>query len=283
MPIGFSVRVFLPDADPEGVKVVEKSNWSGQGIVIPRASFGSARSRPEMKRTGVYMLVGPDPQVDMQRVYIGEGDPILDRLQQHDGKKEFWTHLVAFTSKDQNLNKAHIQHIEARLVQLARSAKRSTIDNVQDPNEPSMSEADRAEAEGYLADLLLCMPILGYTFLVQPPVVTSGVLKYSLRSRGSVAQGFNSPQGFVVLKGSLAAKESVPSVQPHHEAQRKAFVEKGLFVEKGDVYELTQDYSFGSPSAAAGVMTGASLSGLEHWKTSDGRTLKSVLEAETTA
>jgi hypothetical protein len=236
-----------------------------------------------MNRTGVYMLVGPDLEIDILRVYIGEGDPVKDRLQQHDGKKEFWTHLVAFTSKDQNLNKAHIQHIEARLVQLARSAKRSANDNVQDPSEPSMSEANRAEAEGYLADLLLSMPIPGYTFLVQPPVVTSSGLTYSLRSRGSVAQGFVSPQDFVALKGSLAAKESVPSVQPHHEAQRKAFVEKGLFVEKGDVYELTQDCSFGSPSAADGVMTGASLSGLEHWKTNDRRTLKSVLEAETTA
>lgn len=26
---GFSVNVFLPTGDPEGLKVVEKSNWSG--------------------------------------------------------------------------------------------------------------------------------------------------------------------------------------------------------------------------------------------------------------
>lgn len=32
---GFSVNVFLPAGDPEGLKVVEKSNWTGRGLVIP--------------------------------------------------------------------------------------------------------------------------------------------------------------------------------------------------------------------------------------------------------
>ncbi len=36
---GFSVNVFLPTGDPEGLKVVEKSNWSGRGLVIPKAGF----------------------------------------------------------------------------------------------------------------------------------------------------------------------------------------------------------------------------------------------------
>jgi len=39
---GFSVNVFLPAGDPEGVKVVEKSNWTGRGLVIPKAIFGEA-------------------------------------------------------------------------------------------------------------------------------------------------------------------------------------------------------------------------------------------------
>ena len=55
----FSVRIFLPGGEPEGLRVVEKSNWTGQGVVFPRALFGEARQRPELKRTGVYVLWGP--------------------------------------------------------------------------------------------------------------------------------------------------------------------------------------------------------------------------------
>ena len=30
---GFSIRVFLPEGTPEGLRLVEKSNWTGRGIV----------------------------------------------------------------------------------------------------------------------------------------------------------------------------------------------------------------------------------------------------------
>ena len=56
---GFSVNVFLPTGDPQGLKVVEKSNWTGRGLVIPKAIFGASRQREELSRTGVYLLVGP--------------------------------------------------------------------------------------------------------------------------------------------------------------------------------------------------------------------------------
>ena len=42
---GFSVSVYLPGGDPEGLKVVEKSNWTGRGLVIPRAMFGESHGR----------------------------------------------------------------------------------------------------------------------------------------------------------------------------------------------------------------------------------------------
>lgn len=50
---GFSVSVYLPGGDPEGLKVVEKSNWTGRGLVIPRAMFGESKMRVELGRTGV--------------------------------------------------------------------------------------------------------------------------------------------------------------------------------------------------------------------------------------
>ena len=50
--------------------------------------------------------------------------------------------MVFFTSKDENLNKAHIKHLEARLLRLAQEAKRCEIDNANQPDFPSLSEAD---------------------------------------------------------------------------------------------------------------------------------------------
>jgi hypothetical protein len=41
----FSVRIFLADGDPAGVKVVEKSNWTGVGLVFAQPLFAEPHKR----------------------------------------------------------------------------------------------------------------------------------------------------------------------------------------------------------------------------------------------
>ena len=96
---GFSVRVFLPDGDPDGVKIVEKSNWTGCGLVVPRALYSEARSRPELARAGVYLLVGNTEASPLSQLYIGEGDPVQPRLEQHAKLKDFWSSAMLSTGR----------------------------------------------------------------------------------------------------------------------------------------------------------------------------------------
>ena len=277
---GFSVRVFLPDGDPAGVKVVEKSNWSGCGLVIPRTLFGDAKGRPELARAGVYLLVGESEVGPLPKVYVGEGDPVRPRLEQHAKAKEFWTHAVVFTSKDQNLNKAHVQRLEARLVELAASAKRCVLDNGNVPQPPSLSEADTAEVEGFLSDALLCLPTLGYTFFEQAQATARRNGTLQLNVRGAEATGTDTPQGFVVHAGAHASKEETKSCHAYMREIRAELLRQGVLTDNGEFYELMQDYTFGSPSTAAGVLVGAAQNGRTAWKTADGRTLKSIQDAE---
>src|SRR5690348_12402125 len=101
----FSIRIFLPDGTPDGIKIVEKSNWIGCAIVCPRGAFPDLRARPEFRKTGVYVLIGQTSPDDPPTVYVGEGDPVGDRLAQHQKAKDFWTTVVFFTSKDNNLKR----------------------------------------------------------------------------------------------------------------------------------------------------------------------------------
>jgi len=278
---GFSVRVFLPDGDPAGIKVIEKSNWTGAGLVIPRALFASAKIRPELDRAGIYFLVGESGRGLLPKVYVGEGDPVRPRLESHGRQKDFWTHAVAFTSKDQSLNKAHVQRLEARLVELARTAKRCVLDNGNVPQPPSLTEADTADVEGFLDDVRLCLPTLGYTFFEQAEVRAGGsAATLYLKARGVEAQGAETADGFVVRAGSQAALTETDSFHTYMRDIRSELVQQGVLQQVGDHYELTQDYTFASPSTAAGVVLGRSANGRTTWKTMDGRTLKSLQEAE---
>lgn len=277
---GFSVRVFLPDGDPDGVKVVEKSNWTGCGLVVPRSIFGEAKNRPELARAGVYVLVGQAGDSPLPRVYVGEGDPVRPRLEQHAKAKDFWTHVVTFTSKDQNLNKAHVQHLEARLVALANASKRCDLENGNVPQPPSLSESDIAEVEGFLDDVLLCLPILGYSYFESPPAVVAKGLELHLKVKGLVARGYETTQGFVVVKGSQAVKSESEAIHAYMTETRKELVRQGVLRDAGQLFEFTQDYTFGSPSTASGVLLGRTSNGRVEWKTTEGRSLKSVQDAE---
>ena len=192
---GFWVRIFAPSGEPEGLRLVEKSNWTGQGIVFPRARFAEARLRPELRQTGVYVLWGPGESGQLPRVYVGEGDAVLSRLEQHVKQKEFWTHAAVFTSKDQSLNKAHVKYLEARLVALAAEAKRAELDNGAVPQLPALSEADRADAEGFLADLLLCLPVVGVSLFEKAEAGGSKASDLHLKAKGMRPEARMGPRG----------------------------------------------------------------------------------------
>lgn len=276
----YSIRIFLPGGDPEGLRTIEKSNWSGAGIVIPRALINEARGRRELNRTGVYVLLGPPEESGLPRVYVGEGDPIKPRLDQHAAKKDFWTSCIAFTSKDENLNKAHVQFIESRLISLAAAAKRCTLDNGNVPALPSLSEADAADAEGFLSEMLLCFPVLGLSVFLAAAPVQRNVQRLYISSKGIQAEGMDTQDGFVVRAGSGVVREEVPSCHTYLKELRSALISNGVLKPAGSGYSFAQDYVFPSPSTAAGVVQGRAANGRVDWKTKEGKTLKELQDRQ---
>ena len=277
---GFSIRIFLADGEPDGLKIIEKSNWTGCGVVCPRPIFSEAKGRCEFTRTGVYILVGPSGKSDLPQIYIGEGDPIRPRLEQHASKKDFWTTVIFFTSKDENINKAHVQFLEARLIDLASEAKRCDLENSNKPQLPSLSEADSAEVEGFLDEMLLCFPVIGLSIFEKPGQRAPQAKQFTIVAKGIKASGYETPQGFVVLNGSEAVAEAVPSIHSYLAEMRKSLLESGILKPENSRYVFTQDYLFNSPSTAAGVVLARSSNGRVEWQTKDGLSLKAIQEAE---
>ncbi|MCS6885516.1 MAG: GIY-YIG nuclease family protein [Acidobacteriota bacterium] len=275
---GFSVRIFIPSGEPEGLRIIEKSNWTGQGLIFPRVLLPDVKRREEIKRTGVYILWGPSESSQLPRVYIGQGDDVLQRIEQHARQKDFWTHAAVFTSKDLNLNRAHVQYIEARLVVLASEAKRAELDNSNSPQEPSLSEADRADAEAFLQDMLLCLPLVGANFFEKAKPGPKSKKDLFIRGKGIEARGVDGIEGFTVRAGSQAVKDASPSTHAYLREMRATLIQQGVLVDKGRFYEFAQDYVFSSPSMAAGVVLGRNANGRIEWKDTRGRTLKEIQE-----
>ena len=152
----FSIRIFVPSGDPEGVRIVSRDDWPGKAIVFPRELLGEVKGRLEYKQPGVYLLAGG------KKLYIGEGDPVGKRLDDHFREKTFWKKAVFFTAEGGRLNKAHVQHLESRLVALAGAAGLAELDNGNQPLTPALSEEEYASAENFLREILLMLPLLGF-------------------------------------------------------------------------------------------------------------------------
>ena len=273
-----SIKIFLADGTPDGIRIVEKSNWTGRAVVASRAQLADALKRNEMARPGVYVLVGPGASGG-SRVYVGEADVLRDRLKQHVKQKDYWTRFVAFTSTDENLNKAHVRYLEHRLVALAKAAKQWEVDNQAIPVEPPLSEADRADAEWFLREMLVIYPILGvdaFESAADEAAGAGGGEILTLSQSGAKGKGRETKDGFVVLAGSRARASETKAIHNYLHELRKQLLGKGVLVPDGDHLVLTQDYRFASPSTAAGVLVGRAANGRVAWKTPGGKTLKTV-------
>ncbi len=271
----FALRLFVPSGQPEGMRIVEKTNWSGIGFVIPRSQLKEFSERDESARPGVYVLLGPDPEGGADRVYIGEADPLGRRLEQHQSR-EFWTTAYSFTSKDGDLNKAHAQHLEARLIRLAQDAKRCRLENAVQGRSISLAEMDLAEANGFLEELLLCCPVLGLRVFEQASAKPSASAQqlFQLRGPSAAGQGFESPAGFTVLRGAIARRDFVDSTPAAWVQLRAQLVQQGVFAEDASGLILAQDYEFNSPSQAAMALLSRAANGRTEWKDANGVTLK---------
>ncbi|MCP5437744.1 MAG: GIY-YIG nuclease family protein [Chromatiaceae bacterium] len=280
----FSIRIFVADGDPDGLRVIERSNWNGRALIFPRSLLPEIKKREEFDRTGVYLLLGPQEEGDGEMLYVGEGDPVRPRLESHYSKKDFWNRCVFFVTGQQGaLNKAHVQYLEARLVELALAAKRIPLDNQNTPNRPTLNEADTADMEVFLSNLLQMLPLLGISAFEKPSATRPSQNKrLFIETKGLKAEGYESTEGFVVCAGSDASLDIVPSMQayaPTRVEDRKKLITSGVLVMSGDRYQFTQDYSFSSPSTAATIVMGRNANGRTEWKDGSGMPLKAIQEA----
>ena len=276
----------MPHGDPDGLRIIDQPNWSGVGVAFPRGAYKEVRKRKEFERTGIYILVGPSPGGSaVPTLYIGQSDRVQTRLDKHHKEKDFWEWAVFFVSKDNALNVAAAKYIESRLIELAVTAKRSHLDNGNEPAGPNLGDADAADAEGFLTHMLRVLPLLGISAFEQKEFKTvaqeRNLLTCTAKTKGIIAKGFVQPGGFVVCKGSLAAVEEQGGIHDYMRSIRKDLLATAVLKTEGGHYRFTQDYDLSSPSTAAGVILGRSANGRTEWKDSaTGQTLRDIQEAE---
>lgn len=170
----FTIRIFVPDGDPEGIRTIDRMNWTGLGIAFPREKWNEARQRKEFDSAGVYILIGyGENDDDLATLYIGEGDGIRDRIDSHSVNKDFWSWGIAFVSTNRGLNKAHVQWLEYALLKRAKEVGQCKLDNGNTPQEPGLTESEKADTRGFLREICQILPLVGLRALETPKAIVA--------------------------------------------------------------------------------------------------------------
>lgn len=285
MAVGRSLKLYLVDGSASGIVTVEIGNWSGHILFSPRTRIEAALSRPEVSRTGVYILIGPDDDDQgVQRIYVGEADEIKSRLVSHNKEKDFWDRFVSVSSKDMNLTKAHVKYLEGRLLDFAHESGKAKIDNKTNPSFDRLPEADISDMENFLDEIRLALPVLGVDFFPARKPVRNVQQSFLPEQQGSafeegavftltnVKAGINARAievdgQFLLLEGSIGNLKERPSfLSSASKDVRDRLLGNGIAEKLGDEnFVIRKDVEFKSPSGAAVFLYGTSRNGRTDW------------------
>ena len=279
MTDGRSLELYFIEGKPDGMLTAEVFNWTGHVLMTPRNSIFEALKRKEAEFTGVYILLGEKD--GKPSAYIGESETLKIRILDHIKNKDWWTKAVLITSTSNNLHKAHVKYLEARLHETALAAKQMELDNGSTPTKSSLSEAARSNMETFLANVLMILPALRVDLFINParsapivkPLEKSSVPRFILINpkRQLTANATLSAGEFIVEKGSSAntlwegQNTSASEYAMLHEKLKK----QGVLSQVGDHLVFNTDYAFSSLNAAAGVINGRPSNGTLEWKLED--------------
>ena len=287
---GKHIELFLVDGEPGGITTASIIGWTGQILNGPRSALTRLLDREEAHRNGVYLLLGDDPDaIENIACYIGKTEDFSARFRQHDRQKDWWDRAVLFSSRDDSFNEGHWGYLEARLVEIANTAKRCSLpDNTQTPQPRKLSEAQQSDAEVFLEQIRGVLPVLGVNILrgthrapeqqappsdIDSPIFTLTAPKRGVKARARVVGG-----EFIMLEGSRivgkwtneGSKLSTRNSYRNHRDRHAKLVGDGSIAVEGTIGTLTRDISFPSPSAAGSIAVGYSCNGRAYWKWTGG-------------
>lgn len=281
-----TIQIFLPSGNPTGIRVASLTTRTVRVFEVPRPLLREFLTRPESSQVGVYYLFGGD-DTEAARAYIGQTGNVGERLRQH-VKKEFWTRAMVAVSLTNEWTSTHVAYLEWLSIARAEKADRYVLENENRGSKPFTPEPLEADCVEFLDTIAVLLATLGGPVLEAVPKPSSKLetapveepeqelLHFS--EAGCKATGYQTPEGLLVLAGSVGRSATRGAVRASVARQREWALEQHIARGENDKLILNRDHLFSSPTAAAAFLVGGNINGRISWKNSQGDNLN-VIEA----
>jgi hypothetical protein len=282
-PVGRVVKIFITGKDPRSLRTVELDNWTGVAIAGQPEFFKKALEAEVLARSCVYLLIKSGADDDLPEIYVGESDDFSQRYTNGKFPIEFDTFLI-FTSKDDNLTRAHVKWLEEKLWAILKgNSGKVVVTNANTPTSSNLPRADIATMQTYLGNMIYVLEALGYDLFSVQERTSAASSKQADEARSQTpslaidlyAALPNKPEdraylryedGSYVLKaGSLINGKITDSLPANVRKLREQLIQDGSLVDRGDRLELTRDLPFSKPSPASALTKGRGSTGYRDW------------------
>lgn len=283
---GLSINLFFSERSWNGLVIADASSQNAKVLSAPRTKLAELVDREELKRSGVYVLTGPNTDEEFGlEGYVGESDNLAARLRSHAKKKAFWSRAYVAVSKDSWFSKSHIRFLEARLILQAKRAPLLTriSNDQQDLSYDRLPDGEVANLEEFVKFLALIMPAIGCPLFSFPDSVNAGApsarqatvslvigdeTHFELAKGAARGVAYLRDGAFWVCKGSTARIEEYSSLRDGYRKARRTLMDRDILVrdDRRGLLIFAQDVPFNSPSDAAAVIGTTSLNGRKEWK-----------------
>lgn len=182
----FTIRIYVPEGDPDGLRIIDRQSSPSKFFAFPRNKWDQIKNRPELTGAGIYILSGySKPEDELPTIYIGQADTVKNRIEQHIKNKDFWDKAVIFVS-DNKINSTHAKWLEHKLIDRVLEANRSIVENGNSPQEPTISEAEQAEMQVFLAEIYQTLPLVGLRAFEVPRAVIEPINEKTKETKNTI-------------------------------------------------------------------------------------------------
>ncbi len=278
-----TIQIFLPDGDPNGIKVATIRTRNIEVIYFSRNNLENLYKIMQQKnKVGIYFLIGVNEEKDQNEIYVGEAEDVVVRLGQHNRNKDFWQKGYFVVDNNGLLTKSHIKYLENVAYNKIKQAEKIIINNETEPTKSHVDETIEADLNGDIFETIevLLSLLIGDNIFEKVEKKSSkkdGEVFVCKDSKGSYAEGKYLENGFLIFKGAKFNLKTTNSfVGGSEEKMRNFLIDNKIIVQRNNFYVLEKDYLFKSPSMAGAIVLGMRVNGWLWWKNKDGKTLDDV-------
>lgn len=262
------------DGEPNGVRICRCTLSTMTTVFVPRSLLSRAKQIADLPLRGIYYLIN-DEDGAISRLYVGQTQQGIARLDDHNAKKDFWNKALLFLSEDmQSFSLDNVSALEKYAIEQATASKRYSLENKVDPRYV-IDQYQKPTVEQIYEEIAFVMGAFGYQIEGSDDALANVKLFYTSR-RGVRARGVYTGETFDVLDGSPVDLAARPKLDRYQRLREELLASGNLVRRQDGSGMLMKTVSFSTPSGAADFVLGGSNNGWIEWKDGDKQTLDAL-------